>query len=84
MVSFASLEVGKCYSCGDAEYMVLYITSNFAVVICYSHNHLSGTLEFWGREDPVLEWVEEVKECPLSEYIDDLVVVDKETIKNKK
>lgn len=81
MVSFAFLEVGKCYCCGDAEYFVMYKTANFAVVMHYSYNHLVGALEFWNDKEP-MDGLEEVKEWPLTEYIDDFVVVDNGTVKN--
>lgn len=51
------LEVGQTYSnYDDADYFVTYKTDTFAVVLCYSHNHNMGHLEFMTQKDLDEPW----------------------------
>lgn len=77
-----NLEIGACYGRGDdAEYLVLYRTSKFTVVLHYSYNHRVGVLEFWDNNDTENDDLKKIEDYPLTEYIDYIDFVDNQTVK---
>ena len=85
IVHLEELEVGLCYRYYSNEYLCLYKTNNFVIMLCYSTSHYVGTLEFWDDDTTIFRDLEVIPDSdyPFTEYIDKLKCVDNQTIKYK-